>query len=214
MPHVMGLSSYTRDTLDLLKKIEGMVFPPDALLMTLDVESLYLSIPQEQGVGKVCTVLYEEPHTKWNYNEFILTLLQFVLTHNWFGFKGSYYLQVQGVAMGTGWAPAYTNLYLGGWEWHIFSDGELSMYTDQVMCWMRYIDDIFLIWMGTPAMLIAFVETLNRNSFNLRFTLNSSMERITFLDLSIYKDEDNCLSTSLYRKETLCCMQQVLILQP
>lgn len=102
MPHVMGLSSYTRDTLDLLKKIEGMVFPPDALLMTLDVESLYLSIPQEQGVGKVCTVLYEEPHTKWNYNEFILTLLQFVLTHNWFGFKGSYYLQVQGVAMGTG----------------------------------------------------------------------------------------------------------------
>lgn len=104
--------------------------------------------------------------------------------------------------MGTCCAPAYANLYLGGWERYIFSDDELSMYTDQVMCCMCYIDDVFLIWTGTHAMLIAFVEMLNLNSFNLRFTLNVNAQRITFLDLSIFKDEDNCLATSLYRKET------------
>lgn len=47
MPHVTSLSSYTKDTLNLPKKIEGIVVPPTALLMTLDVESLYSSIPHE-----------------------------------------------------------------------------------------------------------------------------------------------------------------------
>lgn len=43
----------------------------------------------------------------------------FVLTHNWFVFKGFQYLQVQGVAMGTR-TPAIANLYLGAWEQMIF----------------------------------------------------------------------------------------------
>lgn len=62
MLHVLDLPSYTRDTLDLLKQIEDMVVPPDALLVTLDVETLYSSIPHEQGIQTVCTFLREQDH--------------------------------------------------------------------------------------------------------------------------------------------------------
>lgn len=48
-PFVTSLFSYTKDTLDLLKQIEGLTVPPDALLVSLDVESLYCSIPHDRG---------------------------------------------------------------------------------------------------------------------------------------------------------------------
>lgn len=41
MPHVTSLPFYIKDTLDLLKHIEGCTVPPDALLVTLNVEALY-----------------------------------------------------------------------------------------------------------------------------------------------------------------------------
>lgn len=49
LPHVMRLPSYIRDTTDLLKHIKGIQIPPDALLVAIDVEALYSSIPHEQS---------------------------------------------------------------------------------------------------------------------------------------------------------------------
>lgn len=67
---------------------------------------------------------------------------------------------------------------------------------------MRYIDDIFIIWTGTPALLATFVDTLNQNQFNLKFTVASDLQQITFLDLTNFKDRDNCLASTLFRKQT------------
>lgn len=72
--NVTGLPSYVRDTLDLLTHIEGLVVPPDALLVTVDVEALYSSIPQQQGIGVVKTFLMEQEQTVWQFNEFHLKL--------------------------------------------------------------------------------------------------------------------------------------------
>lgn len=121
-----------------------MSVPTGALLLTLDVEALYSSIPHGRGVGKAWTFLRELDHTQWKYSEFALRLLYFILTHNWFLFLDSPYFQVQGVAMGTRCAPAYTNLYLGGWERELFASETLSTYTDRALCWFRFIDFIFL----------------------------------------------------------------------
>lgn len=91
-----------------------MVVPPDALLVTLDAEALYSSIPHKHGIRTVCSFLREQDHRRWEYCEFIVDLLRFILSCNCFTFKESYYLQVQGVTMGTCCAPVYANLYLGG----------------------------------------------------------------------------------------------------
>lgn len=47
--YLTSLFSYTKDTLNLLKHIEGLSVPQDALLVSLDVEALYRSIPHDRG---------------------------------------------------------------------------------------------------------------------------------------------------------------------
>lgn len=92
MPHVLDLPSDTRNTLDLLKQIEDMVVPPDALLVTLDVEALYSSISHEQGIQTVRTFLLEQDHHQWVYYGFIVELLQLILTRNCFTFEEYHFL--------------------------------------------------------------------------------------------------------------------------
>ena len=114
MPHVMSLPSYVKDTIDLLRKLDGLTISKDALFVTIDVEALYSSIPHDKGLKTVGTFLMEIDHREWKFQRLIISFLSFILKHNFFSFHGSYYLQVQGVAMGTCCAPAYANLYLGG----------------------------------------------------------------------------------------------------
>lgn len=46
----MGLLSYLKDILELLKVIEGLTIPPGAILVAIDIEVLYFSIPHQKGI--------------------------------------------------------------------------------------------------------------------------------------------------------------------
>lgn len=65
----------------------------------------------------------------------------------------------------------------------------------------RYIDDIFLIWMGTAETLDKFYNFLNSATEHLSFTLESDSSQISFLDVRVIK-EGTTLHTDLYRKPT------------
>ena len=202
MPHVVSLPSYIRDTTDLLRHIEGTQVPPDALLVALDVEALYSSIPHERGVRMAGSFLYEQENTSWPLVDFILQLLLFILTKNYFTFNDELFLQTQGVAMGTSCAPAYANLYLGGWERFLNASEMFSRFMDKILLWYRFIDDLFIIWTGSSESLLEFVQMLNVNEFNLRFTVVFDENRVPFLDLVVIKQTDGTLHTDLYRKPT------------
>lgn len=99
-------------------------------------------------------------------------------------------------------APSYANLYLGEWELAISGDESLTPFMEHVLMWMRYIDNVFLVWDGSPELLQDFMTELNHNEFNLNFTMTHDSSNITFLDVTIHKDEDGRLTSSLYRKTT------------
>ena len=53
-PHVHSLPSYLQDTTDFLRKQDAMgPLPPETLLVSMDVTSLYTNIPHEDGI-KAC----------------------------------------------------------------------------------------------------------------------------------------------------------------
>ncbi|KAM9320087.1 uncharacterized protein PAF06_004553 [Gastrophryne carolinensis] len=106
-PLVYQLPSYLKDTGHLLRILDGLTVPPGTFLVGLDVEALYSSIPHQQGLAAIRFFLNELDISRHNLNIFILRLLEFVLTHNFFLFNGSLYHQVQGTAMGTTCAPSY-----------------------------------------------------------------------------------------------------------
>ncbi|KAM5129390.1 olfactory receptor 6N2-like [Mantella aurantiaca] len=72
------------------------------------------------------------------------------------------------------------------------------MYPGHIMCWHRYIDDIFLVWGGPLPVLDEFLGYLNTNEKNLSFTMTRDSTTITFLDLTIYRDNQDNLQTELY----------------
>ena len=78
------------------------------------------------------------------------------LTHNNFCFKSHHHLQVKGMAVGTHMAPSYANLFMG----HLEQDF-LGSQLDKPSLWLRFIDDIFLLWCHGPNSFTAFLEWLN-----------------------------------------------------
>ncbi|OCU00192.1 hypothetical protein XELAEV_18005966mg [Xenopus laevis] len=103
--------------------------------------------------------------------------------------------------MGSRFAPSYANLFMGYWE-RINISPYLQL-GENLITSRRYIDDCLLIWKGTEELLNIFIQTLNCNKYNLRFTHELSKESVNFLDLNIYTVE-NSLRTHLYRRETDC----------
>ena len=94
-----------------------------------------------------------------------------------------------GTDMGTCMAPSYANLFMGDLERRL-----LDTCPDKPKVWLRYIDDIFLIWThGRPL----------TNSFypSIKFTSNISTTSIPFLDVMVSL-QDGVLQTDLFSKET------------
>ena len=52
-PLVKEIASYIKDTKDFINKINNFAVPPSSLLVTMDVKSLYTSIPNNEGIASV-----------------------------------------------------------------------------------------------------------------------------------------------------------------
>ncbi|XP_056425917.1 uncharacterized protein LOC130367520 [Hyla sarda] len=197
-PYATGARSYLRDTSDFLNKISSIRVPPDTIIATFDVVSLYTSIPHDGGVQAVKdSIVSDFSPAKV---DFVISLLKLILHNNYFSFNDEFFLQTSGTAMGTNVAPTYANVYMAVLE-------EKSVYasthSSHVLGWWRYIDDIFLIWSGSEIELTLFHQYLNSIDPNISFSLTSSTTRVNFLDTNVTIMGDK-LVTSLYTKPTDC----------
>ena len=195
---VTKLKSYTKDTTDAINKIKAIqnqVCKND-ILVTMDVRSLYTNIPNNEGIHAVRETLNSSP-TRLP-SRVITTFLFLILTLNNFVFNGVNYIQRMGCAMGTKCAPSYANIFMGKFE-------ELHIYPrilDKTRIFLRYIDDLFLIWKGSEEELKRFFTELNQVHPTIKFDYHYSTKAINFLDLTIYKDDKGELCTKSYTKPT------------
>ncbi|XP_077155812.1 uncharacterized protein LOC143818356 [Ranitomeya variabilis] len=104
--------------------------------------------------------------------------------------------------MGSNVAPAYANAYMHSFEEQFIYNNE--SFLQYAIEYHRYIDDIFMIWTGTPDTLSDFHGYLNSIFQELQFTLNFSATHIAFLDTMVLKDPQGRLSTDLHTKPTDC----------
>ncbi|CAJ0925194.1 unnamed protein product [Ranitomeya imitator] len=70
---------------------------------------------------------------------FLLDLLHL----NFFIFEDTFYVQVQGSAMGFNVAPPYANGFMSSFETEFIYSNEL--YQSHCLLWRRYIDDVFRV---------------------------------------------------------------------
>ena len=118
-PHGRSLPSYMKYTSDFINRINKTKDTnQDTILVTLDVKSPYINIPNHEGIEAVKSALNsvsQEPIA----TEVIIKFLFLILTINNFVFKGIHYLQKTGCAMRTICAPNYANIFMGKFEKNI-----------------------------------------------------------------------------------------------
>ena len=115
-PLVIQIPSYLRDTTDFLRKLWTLeTLPPGSILVTLDVSSLYTNILHNEGIA-ACREALETCPSPAPPTNYLVGLIQQILTLNNFTFNGEHYLQTQGTAMGTRMVPSYANLFIAKLE--------------------------------------------------------------------------------------------------
>ena len=110
-----------------------------------------------------------------------------------------HFLQLVGTAMGTKAAPPYVNLFMGRQEETI-----RETFIWAIPFWKRFIDDIFLIFLGTTTQLQSLQDFMNHLHPTIKFTFQHSTQQISFLDMTIQIGANRKLSTTLFRKPTDC----------
>ena len=98
--------------------------------------------------------------------------------------------------MGTRMAPSYADLFVGKFE----RDALLNS-PHQPYLWLRFIDDIFMIWTAGPEKLKVFVDYLNNLHSTIKFTCSHSPSNIPFLDVMV-SVKDGSIETDLDTKPT------------
>ena len=201
-------ASFVRDTKHFLQKLEEIKkekLPDGAILVTMDVRSLYTNIDHDEGV-QACVEKLEQRKRKSIPSSTLGALIFLVLKSNAFRFGHMIYRQVMGTAMGTPMAPNYANLFMAKFEEEVITSYHAST-GHKPMVWFRYIDDIFLIWTHGNKELDDFISYIDTYSdrkemkSTITFEVNKSEQCVNFLDVSI-KLVNGTLHTSLFTKAT------------
>ena len=194
--HARAVDSYVENSIEVVNRLSDLRVSRDALLVALDIESLYTNISHRSAIEAFSRRFSAHPKFV-----FLLDLLRFVLGNNVFEFDGRFFRQTCGIAMGTPLAPALATVVIADLEERYLSESALKPAT-----WLRYIDDVFAVWAHGKDSLQSFVDGLNRRDPRINFTWQSSFASTIFLDLRIYKPVDLAhegrLATSIYYKYT------------
>ena len=102
--------------------------------------------------------------------------------------------------MGTICAPSYANMFMSEFEVKYI----YPLIKNKYLIYLRYIDDIFMVWIKSESELRKFMNEINQKHQSIKFDFMFSKENIEFLDTLVYIDSNSRLQTTLYKKPTDC----------
>ena len=182
-----ALTSYIKDTTQIINELKEFKINCNALSVTVDVKSLYTCIPHSDGVEACIEALCSptESYPQCPNLAVLSCLLEIVLKNNIFEFDGKFYKQLQGTAMGTKLAPAYANLFMGKLVNTILSHASLKP-----SFYKHYIDDILILWLHSENDLKEFLLWLNSSHPSIKKNSHENIAGIKSLYLmSIYTQD-------------------------
>ena len=145
-PLAQAQQSYLQSSFTLKAQLEALQLPPNAVFFTADARAMYTNIPTGPCLQSIRDFLQE------NFLQFthvdhdaLLAALDIVMNNNFFRFGDTYWLQNNGAAMGAPPCPAWATMYFAPAE-----DDSCDVFSDHILFYKRYIDDIFGIWLRQP----------------------------------------------------------------
>jgi hypothetical protein len=112
------IKSYTKNSFEVIKDLEHLTIPRNALLFSADAKSMYTNIDSATGLLTFQNFFEVKAHNispRFPVALF-LNILEIVMKNNIFNFSDTYWLQLSGTAMGTPAACAYATITYGHFE--------------------------------------------------------------------------------------------------
>ena len=179
---LVGNTPHTvKNSFDFVRFLSSCECSNNEVMVSFDVISLFTRIPVKLAVEIVKCRLQNDDNlcdrTKLSVDE-IVDLMQFCLDNNHFVFRGKYFRQIFGCAMGSPISVVAANLVMEDLESRILSGN------CQIRLWKRFVDDV---WAVVPDDKVS--DILNYiNSFekSINFTCEREVENsLPFLDVHV-----------------------------
>ena len=170
-------------------------------MASLDVDSLFTNIPLDETIEICINELFKD---KDKIDGLSKQQMKKLLTHatkmSFFIFDNKFYLQKDGVSMGSPLGPTLANAFLCFYERKWLEEAPMEC---RPTYYKRYVDDIFVLF-DSVEQVEKFQKYLNSKHQNITFTFEIEKNNsLPFLDVDVIREYSiNTFKTSLYRKPT------------
>ena len=204
-----------RNSYEMAEYLKDISYTENHVFTSFDITSLYTNIPLKETLALTCDKMYTNEGSFHNMTKKEFSkLLDTCCNNNYFIFNGKLFKQIDGVAMGSPLSATLANVFLTHHE---------KLWLDECppefkpIIYKRYVDDTFVVFRHKDHIPL-FFSYINSKHPNIKFTKEEESEnKLPFLDILIKKNDDNQLTTGLYRKPTFtglglkfishCCMK-------
>ena len=166
-------------------------------MVSFDVISLFTNVPLAETIELIINRIYDDNNPNAvPFEKDVFRKLMFMATQGIFMFNDRMYKQIDGVTMGSPLGPTLANFFLGHIEEQIFANNNDVL----PKIYLRYVDDVYAVF-DNQNTCSRFLDVLNMQHKNIRFTIEKATETLSFLDVEI-KLHDNGYDTRVWRKKT------------
>nr|XP_022909662.1 uncharacterized protein LOC111420848 [Onthophagus taurus] len=189
-PFTGRTESYIRDSPHFVESIRSMKLDPQDMLVNFDVESLFTRVPVKDAVDGLRQKLIPEGLPKY-----VPGLVEYCLSSTYFSWKGEFYEQCEGAAMGSPLSPVIANFCM-----EMFEEEALKK---SPKLWLHYVDDSFVIWQHGKEQLQEFLDHLNSQHPMIKFTMETeTAKQLPFQDVLVTRKTNGSMELGVYRKKT------------
>lgn len=182
-----------KNTQDLVERLKNIKIQDDELLVSFDVVALFPSIPVEKAVN---TMKYHisRQNISSDKKSIIIKSVETCMALNQFQFRGKFYRQLMGAAIGNSLSPKVASFFM------LHFENKVKRMSWFPRVWLRYVDDVFAIVKKTEVKNV--LEQLCDQFESIDFTVEEEIdEKLPFLDVLIAREAGE-LKFSIYRKPT------------
>ncbi|XP_047504100.1 uncharacterized protein LOC125049061 [Pieris napi] len=184
-------SAHVKDSYHFVETLRDLKLLHNETMVSFDIESLFTNLPLNDCLDIIAKRLREQ-----NMSPDYVDIVKHCLTSGYLMWKDEFYVQVDGVAMGSPVSPIVADIFMEDFE-----ERALANTPVKPRLYKRYVDDTFVVLPNDK--ISAFLAHLNSIHKNIKFTVEQENNNcLPFLDILIIRKADGTLGHTIHRKAT------------